>query len=297
MRNPFRTTAGSRSLRWLANGAIWFYALLLGFPLYYLITASFKDNSQIFLAPFSLPESEMLVTRPQYREMEPTGFQNYEEAWNAVFLDTALVNSFYVTIGSLLITLLLCIPAAYALARSGGKVVLWMERYFSVGLLIPGFAALVPTVLLAIQLGMFQKREFLILVYPAGALPLSVILLTHFMRSIPSVLEESAVIDGASQFQILRHIYVPLSAPGIATVVILNFVGFWNEFLYALVVAGINDRIRTIQVAIPGLIRESVTEFGVLAAGTIVSILPVYILYIILNRRMESALTEGAVKG
>ena len=172
-----------------------------------------------------------------------------------------------------------------------------MERYFSVGLLIPGFAALVPTVLLAIQLGMFQTREFLILVYPAGALPLSVILLTHFMRSIPPVLEESAVIDGASQFQILRHIYVPLSAPGIATVVILNFVGFWNEFLYALVVAGINDRIRTIQVAIPGLIRESITEFGVLAAGTIVSILPVYILYIILNRRMESALTEGAVKG
>ena len=288
----------SQILRTVAHLAVWCYAALLAIPLYYLVTSSFKDNAQVFLDPFGIPDRELLVTRPgNYREFESVGFQNYAEAWEFVFLDRALWNSFVVTLGALVLVLALCIPAAYALARADNAVVIWTERYFSLGLLVPGFAALVPTVLLSIELGLFQTRLFLVLVYPAAALPLSVILLTQFMRTIPPELEESAVIDGASQMQILRRIYIPLARPGIAAVVILNFVGFWNEFLYALVVAGINPDVRTIQVAIPSLIRINETEFGVLAAGTIISLIPIYVLYIVLNRRMESALTEGAVKG
>ena len=288
----------SEILRTVTHLAVWCYAALLAIPLYYLVTSSFKDNAQVFLDPFGIPDRELLVTRPgNYREFESVGFQNYLEAWQFVFLDRALWNSFVVTVGALVLVLGLCIPAAYALARADSAVVIWTERYFSLGLLVPGFAALVPTVLLSIELGLFQTRLFLILVYPAAALPLSVILLTQFMRTIPPELEESAIIDGASQLQILRRIYIPIARPGIATVVILNFVGFWNEFLYALVVAGINPDVRTIQVAIPSLIRINETEFGVLAAGTIISLIPIYVLYIVLNRRMESALTEGAVKG
>ena len=288
----------SQILRTVTHLAVWCYAALLAIPLYYLVTSSFKDNAQVFLDPFGIPDRELLVTRPgNYREFESVGFQNYLEAWQFVFLDRALWNSFVVTVGALVLVLALCVPAAYALARADSAVVIWTERYFSLGLLVPGFAALVPTVLLSIELGLFQTRLFLILVYPAAALPLSVILLTQFMRTIPPELEESAIIDGASQLQILRRIYIPIARPGIATVVILNFVGFWNEFLYALVVAGINPEVRTIQVAIPSLIRINETEFGVLAAGTIISLVPIYVLYIFLYRRMESALTEGAVKG
>ncbi|MEM9134257.1 MAG: carbohydrate ABC transporter permease [Actinomycetota bacterium] len=285
-------------LRWLSHSLVWFYAVLLAAPLYYLISASFKDNNQIFLRPFHLPQREIFVTRPgNYREFEPLGFQNYSEAWGNVFLGQALINSFVVTVGALIVTLALCIPASYALARSSGRVVRAMERYFSVGLLIPGFAALVPAVLLAIELGLFQTRLFLVLAYPAGALPLSIILLTQFMRTIPRELEESAVVDGAGQFDILWRIYVPLARPGIATVTILNVLGFWNEFLYALVITGINRNVRTIQVAIPNLVVQGTTEFGVLAAGTVISIIPVYVMYVLMQRRMESALTEGAVKG
>ena len=293
-----RRSPGSRILRGLSHAVVWLYAAVLAIPLYYLVVSSFKDNNQIFLKPFNLPAREMFVTRPgNYREFETVGFQNYQEAWDFVFLDQALINSALITAVAITITLALAIPASYALARSESKVVIWMERYFSIGLLIPGFAALVPTVLLAIELGLFQTRTFLMIVYPAGALPLSVILLTQFMRTTPRELEESAVIDGASQWQVLRHVYLPLARPGVAAVVILNFVGFWNEFLYALVITGLNKSVRTIQVAIPGLIREGLTEFGVLAAGTVISIIPVYVLYILLNRQMESALTEGAVKG
>ena len=106
-----------------------------------------------------------------------------------------------------------------------------MERIYALGFLIPGFAALIPTLLLAIKLGLFNDREFMILYLPASAQPLAVILLTQFMRTVPRELEESARIDGASNLRILWSIYVPLVRPGIATIAILNFIGFWNEYI------------------------------------------------------------------
>ncbi len=288
----------SRPLRGLSHAVVWLYALLLVVPLYYLVASTFKDNRQIFTAPFALPDGEIeILASGGRRTTEGIGFQNFRRAIDIVFLDDALTNSFLITAGALLSTLALAIPASYALARSTGRIARAMERYFSAGLLIPGFAALVPTVLLAIELDMFQTKRFLVLVYPAGALPLSVILLTQFMRTIPKELEESACVDGANQFRILRSIYLPIAKPGIAAVTILNFLGFWNEYLYALVIGGINPNVRTVQVAIPGLVQEGSTQFGVLAAGTVLSLLPVYLLYVILQRRMETALTEGAVKG
>jgi len=288
----------SRFLRALSHSIVWLYALLLAVPLYYLVISAFKDNRQIFTAPFALPNGEMEMLAPGgVRTIEQLGFQNFRRAIDIVFLDEALRNSFLITVGALLLTLAFAIPAAYALARSKGRIAVTMERYFSAGLLIPGFAALVPTVLLAIELGLFQTKLFLVLAYPAGALPLSVILLTQFMRTIPKELEESARVDGANQFTILWRIYLPIARPGIAAVTILNFLAFWNEYLYALVIGGINPDVRTVQVAIPGLIQEGSTQFGVLSAGTVLSLLPVYMLYLILQRRMETALTEGAVKG
>ena len=296
--NPFRTRAASKLLRGFSHVVVWVYAAVLAVPLYYLIVSSFKDNRQIFTQPFSLPERQMEVTAVGgYREDETVAFQNFTEAWDTAFLGNALRNSLYVTVLALVLTLVLAIPASYALARSRTRIATWMERYFSLGLLIPGFAALVPAVLLAIELGLFGSRTYLVLAYPAGALPLSVILLTQFMRTIPPELEESALVDGASQFTILRRIYVPIAKPGIAAVVILNFLGFWNEFLFSLVITGIDRDERTVQVAIPNLVREGSTEFGVLAAGTVISMIPVYVIYLILQRRMEEALIEGGVKG
>lgn len=286
-----------RALRGGAHLVVWVYAACLALPLYYLIVSAFKDNSQIFTTPFALPGSTIRVTTGSARAVERTGLQNFAEALEVIDLDVALVNSAIVTVGALTLTLVLALPAAYALARSTGRLARLTERFFAMGFLIPGFAALVPTVLLSIQLGLFQTRTFLVLAYPASALPLSVILLTQFMRTIPSELEESAMVDGAGQLTILTRIYIPLSRPGIASVLILNFLGFWNEFLYALVITGLNKQVRTAQVAIPNLIREGRTEFGVLAAGTVLTLLPVYILYVVMQRRMETALTEGAVKG
>jgi multiple sugar transport system permease protein len=260
------------------------YALLLVLPLYWLTVSAFKPRIEILSQPF-LPTFS-------------SGLDNIVEVWVRLNMSAALLNSIYITAASLVLTLVLAVPASYALARSTGIIGTLLERLYALGFLIPGFASLIPTLLLAIWLGLFNDREFMILYLPASAQPLAVILLTQFMRTVPRELEESARIDGAGTLRILWSIYVPLVRPGIATVAILNFIGFWNEYIYALVIVGANAQKRTLQVALPTLQgNQGITDYALVCAGTLISVLPVFLVYIVLNRRMEEALVQGAVKG
>ena len=266
----------------IAHILAWFYALLLALPLYFMLTSSFKGNSAIFNDPFGLPSQ--------------LNFDNFIAAWTQVSLGPGLVNSAITTVVAQILTLALAIPAAYAIARSSGRIGTLVERFFALGLLIPAFAALVPTLLLAIAINLFQTREFFILFLPATALPLSIILLAQFMRAVPAELEESAMLDGASRLRILWSVYIPVTLSGIATVMILNFLSFWNEYLFSLVLIGPTTDQRTVQVALPNLVSQTNTQYGVLLAGCLIAMVPVYIVYIILQRRLEDALLQGAVK-
>jgi multiple sugar transport system permease protein len=269
--------------RLFAGAAVWFYALLLALPLYFLLVSSLKTNQEIFTAPIALP-TEWL-------------FDNYSNAWTRAVMGQALLNSVLVAAGAEIITLILVVPASYGLARSRSRIASSFEKIFALGFLIPAFATLVPVLLLSIRLGLFHTREFLTLFMAATTLPLSVILLTQFMRTVPPELVESANVDGAGRFRIMWSIYLPLSLPGVAMIVILNFLAYWNEFLFSLVLVGSGAQVRTVQVALPTLVDQTRTEFGPLLAGTVITLIPVYLLYIILNRRLEGALTAGAVKG
>lgn len=277
---------GKRVLRLIAPfgpALVWLYALLLAVPLYYLVVTSFKDNTQIFNAPAAPPSS-----------LNP---DNYFQAFSFISLGRAMLNSAYITIGAEVLTLALALPAAYGLARARGKIVVILEQVFAAGFLIPAFAALVPTVILAIKLGLFYNPVFLILFFPATQLPLSVLLLTQFMRAIPGEIEESAMMDGASRWSILWLIYTPMIMPGLTTVAILNFLTFWNEYLFSLSILGLGTANRTVQVAVPQLISNEGTDYGVLAAAAIMSIVPVLLLYILAQKRLENALVAGSVKG
>ncbi|HWM36577.1 MAG TPA: carbohydrate ABC transporter permease [Streptomyces sp.] len=251
-------------------------------PLYYLLVSSFKTNAQIFASPLSPPTSLSL--------------EKFTTAVTDARLDLAIINSLIVTVSSLAVVLVLAVPAAYALARAGGRAAAMIERAFSLGFLIPTFAALVPTFLLAAQLNLFHTRTFLILFLPATSLPLAVVLLTQFMRTVPQEVEEAARMDGAGSLTILVRVYMPMVVPGIATVGILSFLQYWNEYLYSLVIIGPDRAQRTIQVAVPTLRSPLETDFGVLAAGTVVTLLPVYVAYAFLQRRMEGAMIGSAVK-
>ncbi|WP_187977010.1 carbohydrate ABC transporter permease [Mycetocola sp. JXN-3] len=286
---PVRASSsrGSRGisafLTYLSHGAIWLYVLLLLVPIYYLVISAFKTNTAILNEPFN-PFAGLVL-------------DNFGKAWEQATLGPALLNQAYLTVGASVLTLLLAIPASYALARSKGKLGSIVERIFQVGFLVPAFAALVPTVMLAISMNLFHTREFLILFLPAGAMPLSVILLTQAMRTVPAELEESAVLDGASQMRVLWAVFLPVTMPTTITVIILNFLGFWNEYFFSLVIIGPDPALRTAQVALPTLSMTNAAQYGVLAAGIVITLIPVYIVYAIFAEKMEGAVLAGALKG
>jgi multiple sugar transport system permease protein len=154
----------------------------------------------------------------------------------------------------------------------------------------------VPTYLMAVRSHLIDRPlVFLVLFYAAAGLPLSVLLLAQFMRTVPSELEEAATIDGASRMRILWHVIIPMVKPGIVTVAILNFLGVWNEYLFASVIA--TEDARTVQVALPFLSDFRGTNLGLVAAGIVITLLPVYAVYAVLHRRMQEALVAGAIKG
>ncbi|MDQ1033815.1 multiple sugar transport system permease protein [Streptomyces sp. V3I8] len=269
--------------RWLpAHVLVWSYAVLLIVPLYYFLASAFKTNDEIFAHPFALPTS--------------FGFGNFRTAFDSADLGLAVVNSTLVTVLALVLTLGLALPAAFALARSTGRLASAVEKVFSLGFLVPTFAALFPTFLLAAATGLFHTRTFMVLFLPATAMPLSVVILMQFMRTIPKEMEEAARMDGASTFAVLRHVYVPMCMPGIATVLLLNFLTFWNEYLYSLVIIGPDPAQRTVQVALPTLKSITGTDYGVLTAGTVLTLVPVWVVYTLLQKRMQQALVSGAVK-
>ncbi|MFE2377148.1 carbohydrate ABC transporter permease [Streptomyces sp. NPDC059398] len=268
---------------WLpAHILVWAYAVLLAVPLYYFLASAFKSNEAIFAHPLAPPAS--------------FGFGNFRTAFESADLGMAILNSGIVTVFSLALTLGLAIPAAFSLARARGRVGAAIERVFSLGFLIPTFAALFPTFLLSAATGLFHTRLFMVLFLPATAMPLSVVILIQFMRTIPPEMEEAARIDGASTFGVLRHVYTPMCMPGIATVLLLNFLTFWNEYLYSLIIIGPDPDLRTIQVALPTLKSQIGTDYGILTAGTVLTLVPVWIMYTLLQRRMQQALVSGAVK-
>jgi multiple sugar transport system permease protein len=282
---PTGRMRAARRRRWspgaLAYLLVLVYAAALLVPLYFVIVSSLKTNATIFLEPLSPPTT--------------LSFAKYGEAQSAVDLGGALLNSVTITVGAEIVTLLLALPAAYGIARDRGRLGKIAETIFGLGFLIPTFAVLVPTFLLAAFSDLLYSRVFLILFYPATVLPLSVILLAQFMRTIPRELEESAMIDGATRLQILRHVFVPLVIPGIASVAILNFLAFWNEYIFALILT--NDGSRTVQVAVPALRDSRLIDYALLSAGIVIALVPVYIVYTLLQRRMQEAMLVGAIKG
>ena len=267
----------------LSHMLVWVYVLLVLIPLYFLLISPFKSNTAIFNSPFSLPHAFSI--------------SNFVNAWNDASLGAGLLNSMLITVGAEVLTIVLALPAAFSLARSTGRLSAAVERLFLLGFLVPGFAALVPTVLFAVRLNLLYTHEILIFYFTATALPLSVIVLTAFLRTIPKELEEAARMDGAGWFVVLLRIYLPMSLPGVMTVVLLNFLAFWNEFIFSLVLLGPDPAVRTVQVALPDLIGTTGTQYGLLLAGVLIAFLPPLLVYAVLQKRMQSAMSAGAVKG
>lgn len=266
----------------LSYGLVLLYAGAMVVPLYYVFISAFKTNQTIFEAPVTPPTS--------------VSFDEFQRANEHVGMASALVNSAFVTVGAGVLSLVLAVFAAYGIARMKSRFTSLAETSFGIAFLIPVLAVLIPVYLLAVETQLIQApRLYLTIFYTAWVLPLSVLILVPFFRSVPHEIEEAATIDGAGRLKILWHIMLPLVAPGISTVAILNFLGVWNEYLFASVLT--TESSRTVQVALPFLKDPHGVNFALLSAGVVMTLLPVYLAYAILQRRMQEALVAGSVKG
>ncbi|MDR2378134.1 MAG: carbohydrate ABC transporter permease [Bifidobacteriaceae bacterium] len=263
------------------------YAAAIIVPLYYLLVSAFKTNTEIALDPLGLPDV--------------LNFDKFAQANRSVELLAASGNSLFTALGSVVVTIALAAPAAHGIAKRAGAFSTFAQLLFGLAFLIPQFAVIVPTYLLAVRTGLIQvPLVFLILFYAAMNMPVAVLLLIPFFRAIPKEIEESAELDGAGALARMRHVLMPIVTPGLSTVAVLCFLAAWNEYIFAQVMT--NSSSYTVQVALPllrseGAFQGANVDLGRLAAGVIISVIPVFVMYAILRRRLIDAFAAGAVKG
>jgi multiple sugar transport system permease protein len=257
------------------------YALVIIIPLYFVVISAFKNNAEILKTPLAFPAV--------------LDFRKFIQAQANVNLLHAILISTVVTIGAELVTFLLAFPAAYAVARIHTRLSAVVEAIFAIGFLIPGLAILMPIYLMTARAGLLYHPIALIIIYPAFNLPLAMILLAGFMRRLPRELEESAVMDGANVLQIIFYIFLPLSTPGIITVLVLNFINIWNEYLFALILMDSDNR--TVQLA-TALLRanQRSVDYGLIAAGVLMSMIPVFLVFIFFQEKIMNGMLAGAIK-
>jgi trehalose/maltose transport system permease protein len=253
------------------------------FPFYYTVITSFRSGSAIFST-----------------SILPAGFavDNYVATFTEQPFARNIVNSIVVATVVVVASLFLGVTAAYALARVSfrGRGLLLLT-ILSVSM-FPQVAVLSGMFELVRALGLYNSLPGLMLSNMILTLPFTVWVLTTFMRELPKELEEAAVVDGASDWVIVRRVFLPLLGPALVTTGLLAFIAAWNEFLFALTFTLTNEQ-RTVPVAIALITGASAEElpWGNLMAASVIVTVPLILLVLVFQRRIVAGLTAGAVKG
>ncbi len=265
------------------------WALMVILPMLWVLLSSFKNNQEIYAHPFSPPEHWQLTT--------------YLDAWQTASIGRFFLNTVIVVSAGVLLTLLLSSMAAYVLARYEFRGSRWIYYLFLVGMTFPLFLAIVPLVKVTQNLHLHQSMLGLIIVYVAFSLPFSVFFLTAFFASLPKELAESAFIDGAGHFRTFFQIMLPLAKPGLVSIGVFNFLGQWNQYLLPLVLNPPNERRSNFlltqglaDLALRTRYESSSTSVAEMFAGLVIAMIPVLVVYIVFQRRVEEGLTAGALK-
>ncbi|MDE2515287.1 MAG: carbohydrate ABC transporter permease [Rhodospirillales bacterium] len=252
------------------------------FPFLWMVLSSLRPNAEMDSAPIALLPN--VLTLAHYIELlRRTSFlQN-------------LRDSLIVATGAVTLGLLLALPAAYAFSRFRFRGRQALRIQFLVINMFPVVMLILPLFVLFRQLHLLDTYFALIAGHATFTLPFAVWLLTSYVDGIPPDLDQAAMIDGATRLQILRLIILPLAMPGVIAVAIYLFIASWNEYLFALMLAGRN--VRTVTVALQMFIGENQIQWGLLMAGGTLVALPAVILFLFAQRRLVGGLTGGAVKG
>jgi len=257
-------------------------AIFALFPLVILLINSFKTTGEIGRNPYGLP-------------LEPR-FENYVDAWNQGKFATTLGNTIILTTGTIAGVLLLASPAAFALARLKLRGSDFLGFYFMIGTSLPPFLFIIPLFYMWRQLGLVNSHLGLIIIYCALFSPFATFLLRSYMVALPEEFIEAARIDGASNWQVFRSIILPLSWPGFLTAGLVVGLSVWNEFLFGITFLQ-KPELKPVSTSLFAFQQQFVRDWGLTNAGSIIMVIPVVVLFLLLQRRFVEGLSQGGLKG
>ena len=267
---------------------ILFFSFVILFPFYMMLVTSFKTQIALLVNPldFSINFGQ---------DMKDL-FKSYFVIFKSYKFGKYIVTSTIVSVGTVIITLIFAIPAAYAVARLNFFGRTFLSTSILIIYMFPAIVLVIPLYTIFSQLGLRNSIEGLLIVYTATTLPVAIYMLQGYFKSIPKELEEAAILDKLSWFGIITKIIIPLSIPAISSVALYVFMIAWNEFLFSLMFLD-NPNSFTLSRAIQYLSGDAETPRQYLMAGSVVVTLPVLFIFVYFEKYLVSGLTAGSVKG
>ncbi|OFE16184.1 sugar ABC transporter permease [Humibacillus sp. DSM 29435] len=279
----YRGTVGDRAFSLSSHTVLILWSVIIFVPLAWTVMTSFKTTTEIFASPFSLPKN--------------WNFDNYVNAWTdsgigAFFLNTVIVVGF-----ALVIVMVLGAMCAYVLARFdffGARAIYYLML---AGLTFPVFLAIVPLFFVLKSIGLLNTLPGLILTYVAFALPFTVFFLYPFFKDLPAEIAEAAEVDGAGEWRKFFQVMLPMAKPGMASVAIFNFLGLWNQFLLPVALNTTRDNYVLSQgMASFASQANYAVDYGALFAAVVITVVPVFIVYLIFQRQLQGSVSAGTMK-
>ena len=256
-------------------------ALMFATPMLFTLLSSIKTKVEIFAKPFSWPEI------PQW--------SNYVEAWTSANMSRYFVNSLIQAGATVIVLAIVSTMAAYVLSRFDFKFNKYLLLFFMLGMMVPVHTVLVPVSYIIGSLNLKNNIAALVMIYVAFNLPFSILVVTNFMKGVNRSLEEAALIDGASYFQIYKNVMLPMTVPAISTISIFNFLGAWNNILFPLLF--INDKnLKPIALGLLNFNGERGSDYGPLMAAIVITVAVPLVIYLLFQEKVEGGLAAGAVK-
>lgn len=258
--------------------------LLVILPLIWTFISSLKNNNEISQYPLKLPAILQ--------------WDNFARAWTNAKIGDNFLNSIFITVGSMIFSLILVIPASYALGRYNGKIITPIRSLFMAGMFIQKNYLVVPIFTLLLGVNLLNNRLVLCIVYACTTLPFYIFLMSGFMQGIDKAYVEAAGIDGAGNFRKMVSVVLPMCKPGLATMLMFSFMEYWNEYILALQIIR-DDAKKTLPLGLRNIMEQAryATDWGALFAAMVIVMLPTMIFYLCVQKKLTSGLSLGGLKG
>lgn len=257
-------------------------AILFLYPVYFAVISAFKSNGEILKNPLAFPTELYL--------------QNFKDLFAKTDFFTAIWHTIFLTVVSEVLIILVVPLAAYAIERHKSRATKAIYTYFTAGMMIPFHLYMFPLFKELKVLGLFGTLAGPIICYIAGSVAFGTLLYSSFLKGVPIEIEEAAKIDGCNEFQAFWRVVFPLLGPCTASLIVLNGLTIWNDFLLPYL-AMPSDQAKTITVAVYSFVGQYTARWDIVFAGTLISLVPALVIYICQQKYFVKGIMAGAAKG